>query len=315
MGLLAFENVFILALLAIPGFIAVKAKLLPEESTSKVLTVILLYICQPFVTLDAFMNTEYKAEIFLNLVYVLLFTLLHMGIMLTIARVVFAHKKQTDKYAAYNFACTFGNIGYMCIPFLQMLTNYNAEIILYASGSMLSFNILAWTYGCYLFSKNKKDISLKRVVLNPPTVTFLLLLPFFLLNLNFITLSWLAPLGEVSRIFSMLTAPLSMTILGAKFASMKVKELFNDINIFTVAGIKNIISPIIGFGIIVLFGLFLNLEGIRLNMIVLSAMPVATNVMMFAEINKAEGQTPAKLVAISTLLSILTIPLALMIFY
>jgi len=313
--LLAFQNVFILALLAIPGFIAVKAKILSEESTSKVLTVILLYICQPFVTIDAFMNTAFRAEILLNLVYIFIFTFLHMGVMLAIARLVFAGKKESPKYAAYNFACTFGNIGYMCIPFLQMLTNYNTEIILYASGSMLSFNILAWTYGCYLFSKNKKDISAKRILLNPPTLTFLILLPFFVTNINFITVSYLAPIKEASRIFSMLTAPLSMTILGAKFASMKGKELFNDINLITVVGIKNFLSPLVGFGIVALFSLFLNLDNIKLNMIVLSAMPVATNVMMFAEMNKGERQSPAKLVAASTLLSIVTIPLSLWVFY
>lgn len=312
---LAFENVFILALLAIPGFIAVKAKVLQEESTSKVLAVILLYICQPFVTIDAFMNTPFKMEVLQNLAFIIIFTFLHMFVMLFIAKGIFYRQKDSNKYGAYNFACVFGNIGYMCVPFLQMLTNYNAEIILYASASMVSFNVMAWTYGCYLFTKNKKDMSIKRAVLNPPTITFFILLPFFIFNLNFISLPALNPLKEISRLFSVLTAPLSMTILGAKFGSMQLKEIFNDVNVITVTGIKNVLSPIIGYGMVVLFSLFLALEGVRLNMIVLTAMPVATNVMMFSEMNNGEKSTPAKLVALSTFISILTIPFALMLFY
>jgi predicted permease len=312
---IAFQNVFILALLAIPGFIAVKAKVLREESASKVLAAMLLYICQPFVTIDAFLNTPFRAQVLKNLALVIGFTFLHMLIMLLIAKAVFYRKKESEKYGAYNFACVFGNIGYMCVPFLQMLTDYNSEIILYASGSMISFNIMAWSYGSYLFTKNKKDISIKRILLNPPTVTFLLLLPFFILNLNFISLPALYPLKKVSELFSILTAPLSMTILGAKFAAMDLKEVFNDINVIKVAGIKNLLSPLLGFALIALLGILIDTQGARLNMIALSAMPVATNVMMFSEMNNGERKTPAKLVALSTLLSILTIPLALLLFY
>lgn len=312
---IAFENVFILALLAVPGFIAVKAKVLTDEGSSRTLSKVLLFICQPFVTIDAFLNTPYQPSVVLNLLYVLLFTLLHMGILLLIAKFVFSKQKESNKYAAYNFACIFGNLGYMCIPFLQVLTNFDSEVILYATSSMVAFNIMAWTYGCFLFTKDKKDVSIKRAIINPPTVTFLLLLPLFLLNINFITFSALSPLQNVSRMFAVLTAPLSMTILGIKFASMKFKELFNDYNIIKVIGVRNFLSPVLGFGLVALFSLFLNLQGVRLNLIVLAAMPVATNVMMFSEMNNGERKTPAKLVMVSTILSIITIPIALMLFY
>jgi len=312
---IAFQNVLMLAMLAIPGFIAVKAKILSDESASKVLSKVLLFICQPFVTIDAFLNTSYNSGIAVNLVYVLLFTLMHMIIMLFIAKLIFSKKKESEKYPAYNFACVFGNLGYMCIPFLQVLTNYNSEIILYATSSMVAFNIMSWTYGCYLFTKDKKDISIKRAIINPPTVTFLLLLPLFFLNLNFMTIPYLTPLKEVTRIFASLTAPISMTILGVKFASMPFKALFNDGNVFKAVLTRNLLAPVLGFALVSVFSIFLALEGVRLNLIALSAMPSATNVMMFSELNNGERTTPAKLVMLSTMLSILTIPLALMLFY
>ena len=52
--LIALQTVAVLLAMAIPGFIVSKLKLLDVDKGIKTLSVILLYVCQPFITANAF---------------------------------------------------------------------------------------------------------------------------------------------------------------------------------------------------------------------------------------------------------------------
>ncbi len=310
--LLSLQTVGILLAMAVPGFIIVKLKLLKADQAIKVLSVVLLYICQPFITVNAFLNTAFDSRILLNLVFVVVITTILMVVLLYLAYFVFKKDVGTQKRDVFSFASSFGNVGYMAIPFLQILTNNNSEIILYATASLVGFNLVGWTLGCFLISRNKKHISLKHVFLNLPTLSFLIVLPLFILNLNFIRFPALQPLANASSLFANMMAPVSMTILGMQFSKMKFKELFDDYRLYITAAIKLLISPLIAFALFLFFDLFIDLNDIRLNIITLAAMPSATLVMMFSAIYDSDTCSAAKAVLMTTIFSVVTIPLTIM---
>ena len=314
-------SVGMLLLMAVPGFILGKMRSVNTESAVKFLSVMLLYILQPFVTFDSFLNTAYDPEVLINIVIVFVFTCVTIGAVLAIGSFAMRFTKfGKDVGGVIAYGGAFGNVGYMCIPFLQLMAPGDYVIILYATVSVVAFNLMAWTVGNFALTGDKRHISLKRALLNPPTLSFILALPLFLLNLNFLkaegltgaALKIVSGIQEVIGLFSDMVGPLAMVLLGLKLADIRFGELFADGRVYIAAGIKLIFFPLFGVALTALMSLFMNVESISLNLIATSAMPCAQNVIMFSTLYDKDSALAAKEVTVSTLLSIVTIPVMLL---
>lgn len=314
-------SVGMLLLMAVPGFILGKMRSVNTESAVKFLSVMLLYILQPFVTFDSFLNTAYDPEVLINIVIVFVFTCVTIGAVLAVGSFAMRFTKfGKDVGGVIAYGGAFGNVGYMCIPFLQLMAPGDYVIILYATVSVVAFNLMAWTVGNFALTGDKRHISLKRALLNPPTLSFILALPLFLLNLNFLkaegltgaALKVVSGIQEVIGLFSDMVGPLAMVLLGLKLADIRFGELFADGRVYIAAGIKLIFFPLFGVALTALMSLFMNVESISLNLIATSAMPCAQNVIMFSTLYDKDSALAAKEVTVSTLLSIVTIPVTLL---
>lgn len=314
-------SVGMLLLMAVPGFILGKMRSVNTESAVKFLSVMLLYILQPFVTFDSFLNTAYDPEVLINIVIVFVFTCVTIGAVLAVGSFTMRFTKfGKDVGGVIAYGGAFGNVGYMCIPFLQLMAPGDYVIILYATVSVVAFNLMAWTVGNFALTGDKRHISLKRALLNPPTLSFILALPLFLLNLNFLkaegltgaALKIVSGIQEVIGLFSDMVGPLAMVLLGLKLADIRFGELFADGRVYIAAGIKLIFFPLFGVALTALMSLFMNVESISLNLIAMTAMPCAQNVIMFSTLYDKDSALAAKEVTVSTLLSIVTIPVMLL---
>ena len=314
-------SVGMLLLMAVPGFILGKMRSVNTESAVKFLSVMLLYILQPFVTFDSFLNTAYDPEVLINIVIVFVFTCVTIGAVLAVGSFAMRFTKfGKDVGGVIAYGGAFGNVGYMCIPFLQLMAPGDYVIILYATVSVVAFNLMAWTVGNFALTGDKRHISLKRALLNPPTLSFILALPLFLLNLNFLkaegltgaALKIVSGIQEVIGLFSDMVGPLAMVLLGLKLADIRFGELFADGRVYIATGIKLIFFPLFGVALTALMSLFMNVESISLNLIAMSAMPCAQNVIMFSTLYDKDSALAAKEVTVSTLLSIVTIPVTLL---
>ena len=314
-------SVGMLLLMAVPGFILGKMRSVNTESAVKFLSVMLLYILQPFVTFDSFLNTAYDPEVLINIVIVFVFTCVTIGAVLAVGSFAMRFTKfGKDVGGVIAYGGAFGNVGYMCIPFLQLMAPGDYVIILYATVSVVAFNLMAWTVGNFALTGDKRHISLKRALLNPPTLSFILALPLFLLNLNFIktegltgaALKIVSGIQEVIGLFSDMVGPLAMVLLGLKLADIRFGELFADGRVYIAVGIKLIFFPLFGVALTALMSLFMNVESISLNLIAMTAMPCAQNVIMFSTLYDKDSALAAKEVTVSTLLSIVTIPVTLL---
>lgn len=314
-------SVGMLLLMAVPGFILGKMRSVNTESAVKFLSVMLLYILQPFVTFDSFLNTAYDPEVLINIVIVFVFTCVTIGAVLAVGSFAMRFTKfGKDVGGVIAYGGAFGNVGYMCIPFLQLMAPGDYVIILYATVSVVAFNLMAWTVGNFALTGDKRHISLKRALLNPPTLSLILALPLFLLNLNFLkaegltgaALKIVSGIQEVIGLFSDMVGPLAMVLLGLKLADIRFGELFADGRVYIAAGIKLIFFPLFGVALTALMSLFMNVESISLNLIATSAMPCAQNVIMFSTLYNKDSALAAKEVTVSTLLSIVTIPVMLL---
>ncbi len=318
--LTSLESVGLLILMAVPGFILAKCKMVNKAEASKFLSVMLLYLLQPLVTVNSFLNTKFSVDIVWNMVAVFLFTGIAELIVLFIGMGVTKAVKKIDVDAKgiISYGGAFGNLSNMAIPFLQLLAPGQYEILLYASVSSVIFNLLGWTIGNYVITGDKKYISIKRAVVNPPTIAFIVALPLFIFNVNFASIEGvdLTGLQNTFDYFAKCVGPLMMTMLGIKLTEMSLKELFLDWRVYVASALKLIVFPLVGILLILVMSTFMptNLEQIRLNLVVITAMPVAANTMMFATMANKETALAAKEVMISTILSAATIPVWIMLF-
>lgn len=311
--LTSLESVSLLILMAIPGFIVAKLKMVNTTEAVKFLSVTMLYILQPFVTVNSFLNTTFTMDILWNMLAIFLFTAVtEIGILYLGKLIVHPIKKlDADSKGIIAYGGAFGNLSYMCIPFLQLLAPGRYELILYANCSCVIFNLLGWTLGNYVITGDKKFISIKKAVFNPPTLAFLIALPLFIFNINFKRFN-LDGIANVFSLFANAVGPLSMTLLGIKLSEMSVKELLLDYRPYISSAFKLVLYPALGFIVMLIMSTFMDISAIRLNLVALSAMPIANNTMMFVTMANKDTSLATKEVLISTVLSCITIPLCIM---
>lgn len=297
-------SVLSLCLMALPGFILIKLKMLKAEYIA-VLAIVLLYVNQPFITLNAFLSKTYEQSLLANMGIVLAFGVFSQIIVLFIAKIIFTlDKKNRPRANAYAYASAIGNAGFMGIPVVAVLLPNNAEAILYVSIFLVSFNLVCWTLGVYVLTGDKKYISLKKAILNPPIIAMIIALPIFFLKVKMPSFL-MQPINFIAE----MNTPLAMIILGMRFATIRFRELFLGIGMYVSSFIKLIFTPLLVYVCMLPFNLSTTLTQVLL---ILSAMPAANMVLIMAE--KFEGDTTSatKAVLNSTFLCIITVPLILL---
>ena len=305
--------VIALMVLAVPGFILTKLKMLPE-STGSALSTIVLYGCQPVLVFMSFQE-NYRDDIALNMLYVAILSLAIHIIMFGIISLLIRNKSKSAKVKTARYACLFSNCGYMGLPFLKLVFEGSNEIIIYAAIVIAIFNILNWTLGIYMLTGDKKEISFKKIVFNPTILGIVLgALYFFvvgtpivdLLTPKTVTDNMVDKIMESVNIIGDLVTPLALTVIGIRLANVRFKDLFINKWAYIVLLMKLVVMSIIT----ILAVAFLPFNPIvKYVMFFLLSMPSATSTTMFAIKFGGDGDSASVFVLLTTILSIITIPL------
>ena len=268
----SFESVSLLLFMAIPGFIIAKRHMIVKEQAVSFISILLLYVCTPFVTINSFLKQNYDPSVVINLVVVFVFvsfliiSLAYIGKMIVH---VLLKKVDPEEKSMISYAGAFSNAGYMAIPFLQLLFPGDPLVLLYATAGITAFNLVSWTFGIYLLTGDKKTMNIKKAFLNPATLSFLFVLPLYLFNINFVKFP-LTGLQNTIQFFSTMVGPLAMTLVGIELSDMNFKELFTDIKPYLSSLIRLIISPILAFCLILLISLFYDMSAVKVNLITIT---------------------------------------------
>lgn len=330
-------NVLVLVALAIPGYILIKTKVVKPQAIPA-LSAVLLYVNQPFLTIHSFNQIAYSVHFLENLGYAFVFSFFVQSLMFGIMWLVFKKKfelpilqlngakrnhkssflqtnadsfrenaQESRKGATYrvlNLACTFGNVGFLGFPIVKALLPLAPEAIAYAAVFTVTMNMLCWTVGVAVLTGDRKHISLKKALFNPPTAALIVALPIFFTGVQMPTAisSGISFLGEM-------TTPLSMLILGMRFATSPLKELFTNRKTWLSSIVKNIVFPLVAFAVLY----FLPIDNtIKVTLYILSAMPSAAIVLSISELYKSDTVTAANAVLQSSLLCVLTVPVLML---
>lgn len=301
--LLTLTSVGILLLYAVPGFILSKLKAVNTDSLPA-FSKVLMYVCQPCLTLYIFDNVDFTWPLFRDMLWFLLaITLVQLMTMGTFY-LLFRKKQQDVRYRIYTVASTFGNCAFFGVPILEaLLPGTNA--VVFSNMYFVSMSLLGWTVASAIITHDRKYISVKKIVFNPAVIIMAVALPLFMLNIKLPGQLY----GAVSIVGKM-TTPLCMIIMGIRLGSMNFKKIFAGKLQYLIILVKQMIFPLLALGVACL----LPWEGyIRQAMFIMACCPVASVVLNFAELLGEGQEDAANMLLLGTMLCIVTMPVMLLI--
>ena len=308
-----------------PGVILKKTKLAPE-GLGKGLSNLVLYIAQPALILRSYLRS-FDSSILVNMIYVLVFSVITHAIFTVAAMLCF--KKSPDGIRRMlRFSTIFSNAAFMGMPLIESVIG--AEALIYASIYNITFNAWLWTLGVHICTANrdvdgdgiddgahlrKRRGSLKRVLLHPTMLAAAIGLVCFFFSLdpgmNYKELPVYSRfIVEVLDGLKSLVAPLSMMVLGLRLAEIDIKGFFKEKDLYVCLGLRHVILPVVTFAVMRVTAIFLNFHiDVMTSTLIMASAPVATSATMFAEKYDCDSSYVSKVVAVSTIISIFTMPL------
>ncbi len=264
-----------------------------SKETSNQCTQLLLYVVGTSLIITklqieatpAVVQTMLKAALGMVLTYV---------VMIPLTQLLF-RKDPADTAVVRRFGVTYGNISFMGFPLLVGVLG--EESLLFGVISMLIFFIFQWTHGALIYGGTLK---LRSVVLNPGMIAVFIGLLFFAVGLRIP-----APIYNAMDFLGDLNTPLAMIVIGGQMARSDILGVLKQPKLYFAAAIKLIFVP----ALTMLLLLPLQLEPLSYcACVVLSACPTAGVTSMFAQMFRRDETTAAQMVTLSTLLSVLTLP-------
>lgn len=288
------SKVAVILILILVGCFITKRGMLTERGASEITTV-LIKLVTPCVIINSFIGTEGDLDISLlalAMAMPALWQFIGVGISLLVFR-----KEPQERQKVLRFAVVFSNTGFMGIPLVQGIVGDRG--VIYASFGVVVFNLLCWTYGYSMISGGAR-LNLKTVLLNPGVVGLAIGLPIYFLKLQLPGVVT-EPLGYIAD----LNTPLAMLVIGTYIARADLHSFISDMSVYKVSFLRLIVVPAILLGLLILMR---PEKDLFMATMVQAATPVAANTVLFAVQYKRDSELASKLVAVSTVLSIVTIP-------
>ena len=290
-------------LYAVPGYLLVKGRLLPKESISAFAT-LLLYACAPFQTIYAIQQLDFSMYMLKYLILTLVLGLVLMGGTLGIVYFVLRKRQQDVRYRICTVAAAMGNCGFMGIPLLEALLPDYPQAVGFASMFFMAMNILMWTLVSFIITRDRRYISLKKVFINPSVIAMGVALMLF-----FGRIRLTGQISDLVTTLNKMSTVVCMLILGMRLALVPIKPMFTSGIQYVAIALKLFVFPLAALAICSLLPVE---REFTMALYIICCVPTGNMVLSFAEL-LGEGQdTAANVVLLSTLLSMLTIPLMLM---
>ena len=288
-------QVLTLFLLMLCGFIARKSRMMGGEGFSA-LNKLVLYFAQPALILSS-MQQSSSPELIRDLAWVFVLACAAMALSGFVA-LFFFRREAAQRRSVLTSMAMVSNCGFMGFPVITAALG--EEALIYAVIYVAAFQLMCWTLGAYVFG-GRSAMRPGELFRNPSLLAVLGGLVLFLTG-------WRLP-GFVNDGLSMMgsvTTPVAMFVIGSNLVGLTPAHL-SDRPMLTACGLRLVAAPLM-----VLLLRLTSLSGLVVNSLFLcTAMPCAALTAMMAELYQADSVLASRGVAVSTALSMVTVPLLL----
>ena len=332
------QQMIVMFLMMAVGYLCYKKQILTEEVSKKV-SAIVVNVANPCMILSsALTDQQMKGKELLQTlaIVVLMYAFLLVAAQL-LPKILRIRKESRGAYAAMT---VFANIGFMGFPVLAAM--YGNGALLYGAVFQIPFNILIYTYGVAVLTtkpdgktemtgktgkcqdvqgitetvnekfenkesnreqqgKKQGTIEIVKKIFNIGVIACIAAMFIYFLRIpipSFLQ-AFITNLGN-------LTAPLSMMIIGASLAQMPLKELFLDKKLLLFSLVKLLILPAVWM---LMVNRVAEQEILRGVCLVMMATPAGSMTAMLAQQYGGDYETASRGVALTTVLSVVTMPI------
>lgn len=292
--ILAGQSLVMLLLMGV-GFVCFHLKYIDNQGASQ-LSTLLNRIVAPCVIINSFQR-EFDPSLARALLSSIASAFLYFLVAIAVAQIVYLGK--TEDKPDKRFCTVFTNCGFMSLPLLDAL--FGSYGLFLGSAFIVVNNIFLWSYGVDQLSASS-DFSkrVRSILLNPGTVSLAIGLALFLTPA-----SLPSALSQTIAYMASLNTPVAMLVLGVFLAQCNLRECFTDAAVYRVTAISLLVMPLLCMGLYLLFPLD---STVRAAIMICVSAPVGMSSPMFAQVYGTNYLFATRAVAVSTLLSIFSIP-------
>ena len=304
---IVFHQVVIMFLLLAVGFILIKLKILSPE-VNRGLCGILLKLVIPSSIISAYIkpfSVEQANQLALAFGLALIFHL-----MAALYGTLVFRKKEELNHKMQRLAIVYSNCAFMGLPLL--LAIFGEIGVFLGSAFIAIFNIFVWIHGIKTLNE-KERIRPFKIICNPGTVAVLIGVLTYFLQIPYppVVIATIRHIGGM-------TTPLAMIVVGGFLAAISLKEMIKDGSVIFTSLSRLLFLPLLFILLLFLLRVSYWTDSSRivaLSMIVAAACPAAATVVILPEMLHFDVRHGTKILALSTLLCIITLPLVVWIAY
>lgn len=286
----------IMFIIVIIGALCYKFKLITDEG-KKQLSSLVMYIVNPLLIFLAY-QTDFRQDLLIGLMWTAIMAVITYAAFILISHFIIPDK-QGRETAIERFSVIYSNCGFMGTPLI--LGVFGSEGVFLQNGFITVFNLCVWTHGIMSMKGERDKKSILRALKTPALISVFLGLICFFLQLRIPDILYTS-LNHVAE----MTTPLAMLVAGASIAGSNVIKSLKNPRIYLITFLKLIVFPLIG---LLLIAFLPAPETSKLITLIEIGCPTATIGMMFAITFNKNAEYSSQIFAVTTLLSMATLPI------
>lgn len=290
-------QIVIMFLYMIFGFVLFKGRKISKEGSANMAT-LLVWLIIPVVVVKSFCVVPTQERI-VGLLLSIAAAVAAQGVSMLTAHLFFKNRPID------NFAAAFSNAGFIGIPLVK--ATVGDEAVFYIAFFVAILNILQWVYGVAVITNKKMSVS-KSTLVHPLILGTILGLVLFFTGLG---AKLPAVVMNTLSGISALNAPLAMLIMGVYLAQADMKSLWTDKHLYLLSLVRLVLIPVLTLALLWAMQLLIPAlnSTIVMALLIAAIAPVGANVAVYAQLHNKDYVYASKTVVISTLLSLVSMPL------
>ena len=292
---LTLQKTLVMTVLALLGIYCYKRNIVDEEQNAK-LSDLVLQVFTPILLFTSFQK-EYSSELLQGLIISAVLSAVSFFIIWVICKIV-VHRQPKDYACVEHIAIMYSNCGFIGIPMAQGI--FGSDGVMYMTTFVAMANFLLWTHGIMAMSGERDFKAVKKVMTSPTIIAIFLGVLCFFLRIRMPRI-----IGEPMEMVANVNTPMAMFVAGVNIAQADIRKTFRKLRVYWLSFVKLIIMP----GTLALLYHFLPIDAtVRTVMVLAAACPVGVTGSLFALRFGKDAIYASELFAMSTIISIVTVP-------
>ena len=282
------------------GYLLTKLGMITKESRAT-LTSLVINVILPANIINSYM-IEMNMDILKSCALILIVSIFIQMSYVPLNKILYRFNHDDRQLSVLKYATLCSNAGFLGNPLVEGI--YGSMGLLYASIFLIPQRIVMWTAGVSCFTTAKGKDVIKKLITNPciiATIIGLLIMIFQIPLPDFAT--------KTIKAISSCTTVMSILVIGSILSDFPIKEVFSKLTAYY-SFLRLIVLPALCAIICVIVRLPILVTCVAS---VLVGMPAGTTTAILAEKYGGDSKLGVQLVFLSTLCSLITIPILVMV--